>query len=54
MDDQGGFPKLLPLSVPIQSSMVINVLYSTLDNLAPYWDAETIPWPGQDGAPGRP
>lgn len=49
MDDEGRFPKLLPLSIPIQSRMVTNVLYSTLDDLAPYWDAETIPWPGQDG-----
>ena len=54
MDDQGGFPKLLPLSVPIQTRMVINVLYSTVDSLAPYWDAERIPWPGPDGPPGQP
>ena len=51
MDDKGGFPKLLPLSIPIRSRMVVNVLYSTVDNLAPYWDAETINWPEPDGQP---
>lgn len=45
LNGEGDFPKHIPPTVPLatRSSSVFNVLFSNMDDLAPYWGVEILP-----------